>query len=173
MYKKIIVCIDDTPLSERVTQVAADLASRYGASIVLLSVVDSARIANPPYSGLEAVEMIERHSRSLTNTTHRMSVMLREAGVLNHEMVLPGRSVETILKVAETEDADLIVIGSEARGRLEAWLKGDLCSEISHKAACNVLRVTPDSAGEGRTIGGMKARHAVTKRLLPTSISAL
>lgn len=173
MYKKIIVCIDDTPLSQRVTQVAADLASRYGASVVLLSVVDPARMAKQPYSGLEAVQMIEKQSRSLSNTLHRTGDMLAKMGILNQEIVVSGRSVEAILRVAENEAADLIVIGSTARSRMQAWLNNDLWNEVSHKAACNVLRVTPGETAGGTVGSGAKPHGDAASKLLPTPMSAL
>jgi hypothetical protein len=51
------------------------------------------------------------------------------------------------LRVSEKESADLIVIGSTSRSRMQAWLNNDLWNEVSHKAACNVLRVTPGQFG--------------------------
>ncbi|MBC7808351.1 MAG: universal stress protein [Akkermansiaceae bacterium] len=177
MYKKIIVCVDDTPLSEHATLIGADLARRYGASVVLLSVVDPARIAGKTFSGLEAAQMIEQQSRILTNSTHRLGVILTRIGVRNSEVVLPGRSVETILKVAETESADLLVVGSEPRGRLRAWLNDDLWSALSHKATCSVLRVTSSSPIEGYDLdgdhGSAMTRAGSEKSLMTVPLSAL
>ncbi len=172
MYKKIIVCIDDTPLSDRVTRVAADLACRYDSDVVLLSVVDPARFPRQPYTGLEAVQMLDRHSRSLSNSAHRLGSLLHGIGVRNRQLILPGRSVETILNVSDEESADLIVIGTEARSQLSAWLNSDLWSEVSHKAPCNVLRVTPAGwakANDDSTVPKTKT----SRRLLTASLSAL
>jgi nucleotide-binding universal stress UspA family protein len=174
MYRKIVVCIDDTPLSERVTRIGADLACRYDADIVLLSVVDPARFARQPYTGLEAVQMLDRHSRSLSNQTHRMGALLHGMGVRSKEMILPGRSVETILNVADEENADLIVIGTEAKSRLHAWLHSDLWSEVSHKASCNVLRVIPAGWIKNNSNGGHPLPQPNTKpNLIAASLSAL
>jgi nucleotide-binding universal stress UspA family protein len=173
MYKKILVCVDDTPLSQHVTQVAADLAGRYGASIVLLSIVDPARMAKQPYSGLEAVQMIEKQSRSLSNTLHRTGDRLTKMGILNQEIVVSGRSVESILRVAESETADLIVIGSTSRSRMQAWLNSDLWNEVSHKAACNVLRVTPGDPGKATLGVDAPPRGESVGKLLSAPLSAL
>ena len=165
MYRKIVVCIDDTPLSERVTRVGADLACRYDSEIVLLSVVDPARFAHQPYTGLEAVEMLDRHSRSLSSRAHSLSNMLHGMGVRSRQLILPGRSVETILNVSQAESADLIVMGTEARSRWSAWINSDLWSEVSHKAPCSVLRVTKGSSQGSSAIA--------IRRVLPLSLSAL
>jgi nucleotide-binding universal stress UspA family protein len=173
MYRKIVVCIDDKALSEEVTRAGADLAIRYDAEIVLLSVVDPARLGNQPYTGLEAVQMLERHSRSLSNSAHRMSVLLHTMGVRNKQVVLPGRSVETILSVSESESADLIVIGTEARGLLSAWLNNDLWGEVSHKASCNVLRVTPADWIKDKKDGSTVSRTSPLRKILTAPMSAL
>ncbi|MBC8104017.1 MAG: universal stress protein [Cytophagales bacterium] len=173
MYRKIIVCIDDTPLSEKVALAGADLARRYSAEVVLLSVLDPARFARQPYSGLEAVQMLDRNSRSLSNRAHRLSALLDSMGVRSQQVLVPGRSVETILNVAETESADLIVIGTEARGRLHAWLDNDLWSQVSHKAPCNVLRVTPLGRIEEDRNSDTPARPSGLRGLLSAPMSAL
>ncbi len=173
MYRKIVVCVDETPLSERVTRVGADMACRYDAEIVLLSVIDPARLAHQPYTGLEAVQMLDRHSCSLSNSAHRLGAMLHTMGVRNKQLILPGRSVETILNVADAESADLIVIGTEARGRLSAWLNSDLWSEVSHKASCNVLRVTPAEWTKELTGDEGQVQSKPVQSLIATSLSAL
>ncbi|MBC8136028.1 MAG: universal stress protein [Fibrella sp.] len=177
MYKTILVCVDETPLSERVTRVGADLARRYGAGIVLISVVDPARVTGKTYSGLEAVQMVDQHTQTLNTSVHRLSAQLRDMGVRNRHVVVPGRSAETIMKVAETESADLIVVGSKSLGRLRAWLDNDLWSELSHKAACNVLRVTANSPTEGYNLdaqnGGGTPVRVDPGNLLPAPLSTL
>jgi nucleotide-binding universal stress UspA family protein len=172
MYQKIVVCIDDTPLSERVARVGADLACRYDADIVLLSIFDPSRIAEQAYTGLEAVQMLEKHNRSLKDCSNRMDSLLHEMGVRTRRVMLPGRSVDTILEVAEREEADLIVMGTKARGRFHAWLTSDLWSEVSHKASCSVLRVTPPDWSDEAEKGKPK-RVAKEKRVLTTPVSAL
>lgn len=148
MFQKLIVCIDESPQSEQVVRASADLACRYNAQIVLLSVLDPARFADQPYSGLEAIGLVDRHSRSLTSSGHRLKAVLDEKEVRSRLMILPGKSAETILEVARNEKADLIIVGTEAKGRLRAWLENDLWSELSHKAPCNVLRISANGKAE-------------------------
>ena len=51
----------------------------------------------------------------------------------------PGRM---IVKVAEANDADLIVVGSHTAGALERFFVGRACSDsVKHHAACDVLVV--------------------------------
>jgi nucleotide-binding universal stress UspA family protein len=153
MFKKLLLCVDDSPLADQIGRVGADVARRYDAEIVLLSVLDPARFATPPYSGLEAAGMIDRHSRSLTDTGHRVSVHLTEMGIPNRRLFLPGRAADTILEVADQEGADLIVMGGGPKGRLRSWLEGNLWADVSRAAPCSVLRVGPPEAERTPTRG--------------------
>jgi len=153
MFKKLLLCVDDSPLADQIARVGADLACRYDAEIVLLSVLDPARFASPPYSGLEAVGLLDKHSRSLTDTGHRLSVHLNEMGIPTRTLFLPGRTAETILEVAAQEKADLIVMGGESKGRLRSWMEGNLWADVSRAAPCNVLRVRPAGAERDRERG--------------------
>lgn len=153
MFKKLLLCVDDSPLADQIGRVGADLACRYDAEIVLLSVLDPARFASPPYSGLEAVGMIDKHSRSLTDTGHRIGAHLNEMGIPTRTLFLPGRTADTILEVASQERADLIVMGGESKGRVRSWLEGNLWVDVSRAAPCNVLRVGPADAERDRERG--------------------
>ena len=143
MYQKIIICIDDTPLSEQAVRAGADLACRYDAEIVLLSILDPARLPDQPYTGMEAVQMLDQHSRSLSQNLHRFGALLHDRGIRSRQVQMRGHSAAMILQTAQSEAADLVVVGTHVQGRLRAWLHNDLWSEVSHKAACHVLRVTP------------------------------
>jgi nucleotide-binding universal stress UspA family protein len=153
MFKKLLLCVDDSSIADQIARVGADLACRYDAEIVLLSVLDPARFASPPYSGLEAVGLIDKHSRSLTDTGHRLSVHLNEMGIPTRTLFLPGRTADTILEVAAQEKADLIVMGGDSKGRLRSWLEGNLWADVSRAASCNVLRVGPAGVERDRARG--------------------
>ena len=174
MYRKIILCIDDSPLDEQVVRTGADLACRYNAQVVLFSILDPARLPTQPYTGLEAVQMLDRHSRSLSQNSHRFSAFLHDRGIRSQSMQLTGNSAKTILAAAENEAADLIVVGTHARGRIQAWLSSDVWSEVSHKASCQVLRVTPSShhgSDRNASSGGSASSNAA--RRFAASLSAL
>lgn len=145
MFTKILLCVDDSPTSDRIASVGADLATRYDAEVVVLSVMDPARFASPPYSGLEAIHMVDWHSRSLAQTGQRIRAAFETMGIRNRHMLLPGRTAETVVEVANQEQADLIVMGGETKSRLRIAMEGSLWADVARTAPCNVLRVAPDS----------------------------
>lgn len=146
MFQKILVCVNEDEFSDKVASIGADVARRFHAEVVILNVLDASRFAEMPYSGLEASEMIDRHSRSLTGRAHRISLALENLKIPNRVIFIPGRTAQTILEVATQEKVDLIVMGGETKGRLRSWFEGNLWSDVSRCAPCNVLRVSPDSA---------------------------
>jgi nucleotide-binding universal stress UspA family protein len=143
MFCKILLCVDDSPVSDQIGKVGADLARRYSAEVVVLSVLDPSRFASPPYSGLEAMSLVDRYSRSLAHVGQRVRASLEGAGIATRMLVLPGRTAETVIEVAQQEQADLIVMGGETKGRLRALVEGSLWADVARAAPCNVLRVSP------------------------------
>lgn len=148
MFRKIILCVDDKPNSHTLTRVAADMAGRYEAEIVVLSILDPARFASPPYSGLEACELLDKHSRTLSRKAHRIGLLLHDMGFPNSVRFLPGQCAQTIADVAAEEQADLIVMGGRQKGWLRACWEGDLYSHVARRVACNVMRVAVDDSHE-------------------------
>ncbi len=71
MFDKIMVPVDGSGASSRAVHVAADLASRYGAEVIVLHVheheylygVDAA-----PEKLDEAVDLVDRHVRSMKDS---------------------------------------------------------------------------------------------------------
>lgn len=143
MFSKILLCVDDSPISDQIAKVGADVARRYDAEVVILSVLDPSRFASPPYSGLEAMNMVDRYSRSLAHTSQRIRVALEGLGIVTRMLVLPGRTADTVIEVANQEQVDLIVMGGETKSRLRAVVEGSLWSDVARSAPCNVLRVSP------------------------------
>lgn len=167
MFKKILLCVDDTPLADQIADMGVDVARRYRADVVVLSVLDPARFPAPPYSGLEAIHMVDRHTKSLANSGERIRAMLESLGIDTRLLVLPGKTADTVVEVACQERADLIVMGGENKSRLRAALEGSLWGDVARTAPCNVLRVSPkeepvSTPRRGRSImAGLSAFRAL------------
>lgn len=143
MFRKILLCVDESPTSQEIAVVGADIARRYDSEVVVLSVLDPSRFPSPPYSGLEGVQMADLHSRSLTLVAQQVRAQFESMGIRNRHMLLPGRTANTIVEVASQERASLIVMGGENKSRLRIMLEGSLWNDVARSAPCNVLRVLP------------------------------
>lgn len=55
------------------------------------------------------------------------------------EVVVTGPPVKTLVKIADAEQADLIVVGNEGHGMLERFILGDVAGHVVERAHCSVL----------------------------------
>ncbi|MCW8844351.1 MAG: universal stress protein [Gammaproteobacteria bacterium] len=138
MYKKILVAIDLTENSGQVIQRAREIADKFKAEIRLLHVVEYVPI-EPMGEALMPAMDIERDL--VANAERNL-----EKIAVGNELALSERSVETgsikgeIVRVADENSCDLIVLGSRERHGL-AILINTTEDTVLHSAKCDVLAV--------------------------------
>jgi nucleotide-binding universal stress UspA family protein len=143
--KCIVVAVDLSEPSLRAVDFAADLAARYDAELMLLTVGHA--IAEPD-PGIEAYARIE-HVREPAPTIALEAMREGLAGVRDRAAakgakristdVFIGNPAEQILACAEARQADLIALGSRGHGRLAGLLLGSVAQKVVALARCAVL----------------------------------
>jgi universal stress protein A len=137
-YKKILVLLDLSDDSEQVAIAARDLAAHSNASMLALHVVEFIPVeplgeSLMPTAQIED-ELIKRSREKLDALIQRLALP-RSVG-----RVESGNTKAEILRVAEEEKADLIVLGSRERHGL-AILVNFTEDTVLHAAHCDVLAV--------------------------------
>ena len=137
-YKKILVLLDLSDDSEQVAIAARDLVEHSNASMLALHVVDFVPVeplgeSLMPTAQIED-ELIKRSREKLDALIARLALP-RSVG-----RVESGNTKAEILRVAEEEKADLIVLGSRERHGL-AILVNFTEDTVLHAAHCDVLAV--------------------------------
>ena len=137
-YKKILVLLDLSDDSEQVAIAARDLAAHSNASMLALHVVEFMPVeplgeSLMPTAQIED-ELIKRSREKLDALIGRLALP-RSVG-----RVESGNTKAEILRVAEEEKADLIVLGSRERHGL-AILVNFTEDTVLHAAHCDVLAV--------------------------------
>jgi universal stress protein A len=137
-YKKILVLLDLSDDSEQVAIAARDLAAHSNASMLVLHVVEFVPV-EPLGESLMPTAQIEddliRRSREKLDALIERLALRRSVG-----RVESGNTKAEILRVAEEEKADLIVLGSRERHGL-AILVNFTEDTVLHAAHCDVLAV--------------------------------
>jgi universal stress protein A len=137
-YKKLLVALDLSQDSEQVAIAARDLAAHTNAAIVALHVVEYVPVEPMGESLMPTVqiedELMKRSQDTMKALIARLD-MPRAAG-----RVEAGLTKSEILRVAEEERADLIVLGSRERHGL-AILMNFTEDTVLHAAHCDVLAV--------------------------------
>jgi universal stress protein A len=137
-YKKILVLLDLSDDSEQVAIAARDLVEHSNASMLALHVVDFVPV-EPLGESLMPTAQIEddliKRSREKLDALIARLALPRSVG-----RVESGNTKAEILRVAEEEKADLIVLGSRERHGL-AILVNFTEDTVLHAAHCDVLAV--------------------------------
>jgi universal stress protein A len=137
-YKKLLVLLDLSQGSEQVAIAGRDLAAHSNAALVILHVVEFVPVeplgeSLMPTAQIED-ELISRARANLSDLIERLG-LAKAVG-----RVEAGNTKTEILRVADEEQADLIVLGSRERHGL-AILVNFTEDTVLHAAHCDVLAV--------------------------------
>ncbi len=155
MFKRILVPLDGSNLSERALPVAVSLAKAAQGQIHLLRSTLGMWLAIPPepmyagpygvyewLPGQEALEEIESEARDyLVSFSH----LYRIPGVSWENYVVGSDPAGAIIAHAAQKEIDLIAMSSHGRSGLERWALGSVTERVLHRAPCPVLVVRDDA----------------------------
>ncbi len=150
MSGKIVAAIDGSEHGWKALDLAADLAKERDAELIVLHVVpyepmsDALRaFARAEHLPLEEEVARFHQTRALGDRlTHAGEARVRERGVTR----VVGRTEEgkpshEILKVARSEDVDMIVIGSRGLSDARALFLGSVSHQVANHARCTCVAV--------------------------------
>jgi nucleotide-binding universal stress UspA family protein len=134
MFKKLLVPVDGSDISLKAAQSAAALALTNGGELVLVYVAARFQNAYGFESGMyQAVtEKIynERIEASSTELLEKVRQSLIPGPVVHSRWVMSDRTEEAIVKAAQADDCDLIVIATHGRGAIGRALLGSVTSRL-------------------------------------------
>jgi nucleotide-binding universal stress UspA family protein len=171
MLKTILVATDGSEHARRAVELAADLAAKYGAKVILLHVLlrghlpegllraaQVEHVAQPGPSEPrnlvimppEIMARVEKTAQAPLdvlefiggNIMAGAEAMVRDKGVAKVETAVEqGDPASQILDKAAQSGADLIVMGSRGLGGLAGLLMGSVSQKVSHHAPCTCVTV--------------------------------
>ena len=133
----ILLATDLTPASSAATEQAIDLAVRLEAHLLVVTVMESAKAG----VGRRGARPETRAARA--RDAQRVVHEARAAGAEARFLVWEGDAGPGIVAAAESERADLIVVGTHGRGSVGRFLLGSVSDHVVHRADCAVLVVRP------------------------------
>ena len=139
MFKKILVATDGSKPANRASNVAADLAEKYLASILLLSVVQPRSHIRIGVS-IEYLTILKTRHEKLLAASKRKLEKNKPALKVSTKLLI-GRPSKKIVQMAKEEGSDLIVIGSRGLGGMNRHLLGSVSDRVANEAPCPVLIV--------------------------------
>jgi nucleotide-binding universal stress UspA family protein len=146
ILKHILVPTDFSPHAEAALRYAIDLAKPFGATITLLHVVEDPLAAGMWSSEIYTAEIAGLQINLVKGAEERLRrIAAKTVGVRILTEVRTGRTPSTILDVAKSASADLIVMGTAGRTGLAHVVMGSVAQRVVRAAACPVLTLRAEA----------------------------
>ena len=140
MYDRILVPTDGSTETERAVEHAAELAAAHGATLHAVYVVNSATFAGLHMeTSWEGVDEVLREEGA--TALERIEELAATHGVPVTTTLLDGSPSKRIVEYAESEDCDLVVMGTHGRGGIDRLLLGSVAEGVVRACSVPVLTV--------------------------------
>ncbi len=144
MYRKIMVPLDGSTLSEKALPYVIRLANRLEADVLLLRVVETQTLrTTSPNHRLEAIQKGEAY-------LHQIRRVITDPGLLPYlkpdqvqTLCVYGSPVEAISQAAATEKVDMSIMTTHGRNGLSRLVAGSVASRVLHDVALPVMLIRP------------------------------
>jgi len=152
MYGNILVALDGSEASDHALDHAVSIATKYGAKLVMLAVVQRVMIPIFPDEGfggipLSAAKDMAQYQEKMKDVYQNVleeaeAKVSEEHPEIEVETILKeGRPSATIVDMAENDGVDLIVIGSRGIGGYTGWILGSTSRRVVDSCTKPILIV--------------------------------
>lgn len=140
LYDRILLPTDGSAGVERAIGHAVDLATAHGATLHAVYVINSAGFTGLPMeSSWEGIdEMLRGDAEAALATVHDIATA-HDVPVETH--VLEGSPQREIVRYAEEEGCDLVVMGTHGRGGIDRLLLGSVAEKVVRASNVPVMTV--------------------------------
>ena len=144
MASTIVVGTDGSPTAGEAVRQAADMARLLGARLHIVnayrpaSVDASVGVLAATGPALDPVGL-DRDLREQAEHTLDRALAVAGPELDTQAHARAGSAADVILRVAEEEGADIIVVGNKGMAGARRFLLGSVPNRVAHQARCNVL----------------------------------
>jgi len=150
--KKILLPCDLTTNASKVFPYVLSVAEKYNSTIYVLHVVEDLHgLALYPYPGLGHDEKTHKKTanKALLEKVEKLCDKICDEHFQScaniRKIIMAGHPVVEILKVVESEDIDLIIMGTHGRSGMEHVIFGSVAENVVKKSPVPVLTINPYS----------------------------
>lgn len=140
VYDDILVPTDGSNATTRAVEHAVELAGFHDATLHALYVVNTATFASLPMeSSFEGVaSMLDREGEAALDA---IADVAAEAEVAIERNLVDGSPAREIVRYAEDEGCDLVVMGTHGRGGIDRLLLGSVAERVVRSSNVPVLTI--------------------------------
>jgi nucleotide-binding universal stress UspA family protein len=154
LVRRILCPIDFSDFSAGTIAFALALAAADHAQVILLHAIEALPEAGARRPRFPESLRRELEQRARVQLHELVPEGTRSAGTVE-ERVTAGRAYQEILRIAATQDVDLIVMGTHGHGPFGRMILGSTAHHVVRQATCPVLTVRPRRPGQ-------RVRHTTT-----------
>lgn len=146
MFKTILVAVDGSDHALKAVDIAADLAQKYDAQLLVLSVYKHLSALETTHSLVRAEKELGSAEATLhdiaKDTVKTAKEHAKERGAQKVEsFTKEGRPARTIVAFAKEKGADAIIMGNRGLGDITGFMLGSVSHKVSALAECTVITV--------------------------------
>lgn len=137
--KQIVIATDGSPSAQEAVEVGLELAKEQGADVTFVHVTPPEKFVGGRGG---TMPVAHREQMDESETALKAAADAAEEADVSYALErISGDTVDTIVVLADTKEADLIVVGSRGRGAVAATLLGSVSRGLLHHAKRPVLVV--------------------------------
>jgi manganese transport protein len=140
MYRKILVALDTSPSDQELLPPITRLAALLKSELLLLHVADGWVARNFEQLNLAESEEMKEDLRYLEETSARLRA---ETGLKVSTHLAMGSPPDEILKIADSEQCDLIALASHGHRLVGDIIHGSTIEAVRHKARIPIFVIPP------------------------------
>ena len=141
MLERIAVGTDGSETAEKAVDFAIDLASKYGAALVVASSyrpVSETRLRDEQREAPEDIQWSINPMEDVNSALKAAEERARSRGLDTTSEAREGDPADVLCAIAEQHNADLLVVGNKG---MQRRILGSVPNSVSHKAPCSVVIV--------------------------------
>jgi nucleotide-binding universal stress UspA family protein len=138
MFRKIMVGIDGSPASEKALAAAVDLAARYQAELTAVGVAHIPEVVGTMDEVEEMRQAAETHCHDIGQAAVAYA---KSRGVALRSVVLRGHAADALVRYAENERMELVILGHHGHSRIARFFLGSTTDRVSEHCPCTVMIV--------------------------------
>lgn len=139
MFEKVLLPTDGSEFSELEVERAIKALADDG-EIIILSVAHQLKATTPFQSKKDIESMNKKFLKEAERNVDHMAKKFKQH-VKVKKMVIPGVPSETIIRVAEEEDVDLIIIAASGKSGLHRFFIGSVAEKVLKNSERDVLLI--------------------------------
>jgi len=143
MLSKILVAVDGSEISKRAFEYASFIAEKCNTSLVIVNIPDIfERVGSSSKKLEEIARKIEKGEIDNEAMLRKFESQAKDYGIKDVRTIKQrGNVAEEILKIADKEKVDMIILGSRGRSAAKEFLLGGVSHKVVHHARCPVTVV--------------------------------